>query len=319
MYAVIMKRSLGLMTLLVIAISCLGPANSQAKTESPCKRMGKSVKVGKVSVPTCTKFYPSKPAINFPSDSKTAKYGIVIVGESGSDSLGTLFDRRNKRTSFSAKLVPAGLSGKPEAAQYIFKAKLKKSRVVSLTPVLYVPTSTMVQPFVGTQFLGKVNNFSPADSINDTDLIRWKFDSLSTDGLVAGKFLNLKNSVKMSQMVEPPAPCATSLSQLEGATGWYTNLLGTDDAIYLVWYPAMHTRMDSEYVVKMNGGLGVTYMSAAPTINTLLIKKLDITLITTWTIHGNPVGTPYSFDTQGVGGFPAGFGPQTPADPCPFR
>lgn len=314
-----MRRVLGTVLIATLVLAGIGLSISEAKTSKPCQTMGKAVKLGKVSVSTCAKFYSSKPAIKMPADTKTEKYGIVIVGESGSDAIGTLFDRKNKRTNLSAKLVPASLINKPEAAQYIFKARLHKSKIVALTPILFVPKSTMVRPFVKTQFLGSAMNLSPAESISESDLIRWKFDSLTTKGEVAGKFLNLKNSVKMSQMVEPPAACATSLTELEGSTGWYTKILGTNDDIFITWFPAMHARMDSEFVVKMDGGLGVTYMSSAPTINSLLANKLDITAIDTFSIHGNPVGTPASFVGEGLGGYQAGFSAQTPADPCPFR
>ncbi|MBU6347825.1 MAG: hypothetical protein KGQ38_04355 [Actinomycetales bacterium] len=289
--------------------------NAQAKSVAkPCSKMANSVKVGNTTVPTCAKFYSSKPAIKSPADSKNEKYGVVVVGESGSDSVGALYDRSKKQTSFPAKLVPLPLRGKPEAVQYLFRAKLVKSKIVKLTPVLYVPKLTMLQPFENTQFLGQVNNLTPAEGINESEFIRWHFNNSDNQNRVVGRFMNLNDSVRMSQMVEPPAPCATSLATLQGSGDWYTKILGKSDEIYLQWFPAMHTRMDSEFVVQMSDG--ASYMSGAPTINALLKQKMDISKISSFTIHGNPMGTPYQF-TTGLGmGYSPGFSVQTSAPSC---
>jgi len=290
-----------------------------AKQPTPCQQMSSPIRLGKFSVPVCSKFYSNKVAIKLPADSKTVKFGIAVSRGLVGGNSGSFVDRKNHETYFASNLAPKSLENRPVASQYLFKADFNKSKIAKLTPVLFVPKSTMIAPFINTQFLGQVNNLSPKPGINDSDLIRWEFDSATSDQKVTGKFLNLLNSIRMSQMIEPPSPCATALNQLEGATGWYTDVLGSNDTILLEWFPAMHTRMDSEFVVEMNGGSGVTYMSSAPTINKLLASTLDITTQTSWTIHGNPVGTPYSFTSPFGGGYSAGFNPQTPAYACYFR
>jgi len=280
----------------------------------PCAKMGATIKVAEIVIPTCKVFYATKSAIRYPADSSAVKYGVAVVGESGSNSSATFFDRKNRQVLFQSSLVPKALSNKKEAVQYIFQATFRKQKIVALKPILFVPTSTMLKPFVNSQFLGQVNNLTPAVGISDSDWIRWNFDRVDAQGKLQGTFVNLKNSVRESQMMEPPAPCAPALLSLEGDTKWYSNIFGTTDGISMYWDPGMHSRMNSEYVVSM--GSGITYMSGAPSINTLLNKTVNIGKVAQWSIHGNPMGTPYMFN-KGLGlGFTPGFSAQTPVTNC---
>lgn len=290
----------------------IGPAS--ASSVKPCLLLGTDTKVEKVSVQTCKKFYSSGSAIKFPVDSKTVKYGVVVSGESGSSLKATFFDRNNKQTIFAQSLIPKTLVDKKQAVQYIFQAKLRSQKIVSIKPVLFVPTKTMLLPFVNSQFIGQVNNLTPVDGINETDWIRWNFNQVDSNGKLQGKFVNLKSAVRVSQMMEPPAPCEPALIALEGESQWYSKILGNDENIFMYWDPGMHTRMNSEYVVSMGGG--ITYMSTAPSVNVLMKTKIKIQNVDSWTIHGNPMGTPYLFDA-GLGfGFATGFSAQTPVISC---
>jgi len=287
---------------------------SSASPVKSCLSMGNKIKVERVSVPTCKQFYASGSAIKFPVDSKTAKYGVVVAGETGSSLKATFFDRNNKQTNIAQSLIPKTLVDKKQAVQYIFQATLRKQKIVSVKPVLFVPTGTMLKPFVNSQFLGQINNLTPAVGINDSDWIRWNFNQVDVHGKLQGAFVNLKTSVRTSQMTEPPATCASALLSLEGDTKWYSNVFGTTDDISMYWDPGMHSRMNSEYVVLV--GSGITYMSGAPSINTLLNKTVNIGKVAQWSIHGNPMGTPYMFD-KGLGaGFTPGFSKQTPVIAC---
>lgn len=280
----------------------------------PCAKMGATIKVAEIVIPTCKVFYATKSAIRYPADSLTGKYGVVVVADTESHKSAIFFDRKNRQIPFQSSLVPKALYDKKEAVQYIFQATLRKQKIVALKPILFVPTSTMLKPFVNTQFLGQINNLTPAGGISDSDWIRWNFNQVDVHGKLQGTFVNLKKSVRKSQMVEPPAPCAPALLSLEGDTKWYSNIFGTIDDIAMHWDPGMHSRMNSEYVLSM--GSGITYMSSAPSINTLLNKTINIGKVSQWSIHGNPMGTPYLFD-KGIGlGFKPGFSAQTPVTNC---
>jgi hypothetical protein len=124
-------------------------------------------------------------------------------------------------------------------------------------------------------------------------------------GKLGGDFTNLNKSVKTGMMFEPPSPCAYSL--MAPANGdWFTKVLGRSSAIHLEWNPAMHAAGDSELVMFM--GSGVSYMSPGPHVYDLLKTNLDAWTYREFTIHGNPVGTPYQF--QGM------FGPNQPGPLC---
>ena len=298
--------------LAVLAGSIVNPV-AAAPTKA-CSLVGISIKIAKVSVPTCNEFYSRGSAIKFPADTAAFKYGVVASAGSSASSNATFFDRNNKQILFAQSLLPKPLANKKEAVQYIFRATFNKKKITSIQPVLFVPASTMLKPFIGTQFLGAVHNLIPADGINNDDWIRWNFNQLDSHDTLQGTFVNLNNSVRVSQLLEPPAPCAFALLSLESDTEWYSRIVGTTDAISMYWDPAMHSRMNSEFVVAM--GTGITYMATAPTINVLLKSTMNIQSVTTWTIHGNPMGTPYMFD-KGMGlGFVPGFSQQTPVVGC---
>jgi hypothetical protein len=307
------NRKLILFVALAMSVS-FGASIPATAASKPCLAMGASVKIGYVSVPTCAKFYTTKSAIRLPSDNANVKFGVIVTGQSGSSAMAALMDRKNKSTSLSGKLVPSVLVGKKEAVQYIFQATIKHGHVTKLTPVLFVPTTTMLKPFFNTQFIGTVNNLIPADGINASEWIRWNFNQLNSDQRLSGQFVNLNQAVRASQMMEPPAPCEPALLSLDSKDGWYSSILGTSSAIAMYWDPAMHTRMDSEYVVVMSSQ--ITYMTSAPSINTLLSSTVHIASAKSWSIHGNPMGTPANFDA-GLGmGFTSGFSAQTPVVNC---
>ena len=298
---------------LSLALSLSSVTSSDAVT-APCKFMGLRIKLDNFSVPSCANFYTHSSAIHLPADSPTAIYGVVVCNMAQSDLSATFYDRKNQTRKLPKGFVPKSIRGVKSAAQYVFKASLRSGKIIGLHPVLYIPTSTMVKPFSNSQYIGSVNNFAPVEGINTSDWVRWDFSTVDSSKKLAGTFVNLNKSVRASQMMEPPAPCEPALSVLEESTGWYTKIFGTNDAISLYWDPGMHTQMDSEYVVAMNSG--ITYMTGAPSINTLLAKTVRISAVTSWSIHGNPVGTPYNFE-PGLGlGFVTGFSAKTPLVSC---
>jgi len=299
---------------LIFILAGLVTNPSSATATKPCAKMGAEKKVAGISVPACKVFYATKSAIRYPADSPRVKYGVVVAGESGPNTSAIFYDRKNEQMLFQSSLVPSALYNKKEAVQYIFQATLRKNKIVALKPVLFVPTRTMLKPFENSQFLGQINNLTPAAGINDSDWIRWNFNKIDVSSKLPGTFVNLKDSVRESQMREPPAPCAPALLSLEGDTKWYSNIFGSTDSISMYWDPGMHSRMNSEYVVSMSSG--ITYMSSAPSINMLLKKKVNIGAVAQWSIHGNPMETPYMFAKGSGLGYTPGFSTQTPVTGC---
>jgi len=313
----IMRVGKLLVATLIAILAGLVTSPISASAAKPCAKMSAETKVAGISVPTCKVFYATKSAIRYPADSPRVKYGVVVAGESGSIKSATFYDRTNEQMLFQSSLVPSAMINKKEAVQYIFQATLRKKKIVALKPVLFVPTRTMLKPFENSQFLGQINNLTPAAGINDSDWIRWNFNTIDVSSKLQGTFVNLKNSVRESQMREPPAPCAPALLSLEGDTKWYSNILGSSESISMYWDPGMHSRMNSEYVVSMSSG--ITYMSSAASINMLLKKTVNIGSVSQWSIHGNPMETPYMF-TKGSGlGYTPGFSTQTPVIGCPIN
>ena len=268
---------------------------SQARTVAapkPCLTMGKPILVAGKAVATCTAFYKTGSAIHIERDTKTTRYGLAIVSLSQPPTA-TLTNRSGVQTPLAVKFVPAVLHGKKELSQYLFRATLRNGKIMSAKPVLYVPVGTMVKPFGSTQFIGTVNNLKPDDGIDSSAWMRWNFSKLNAQQKMQGRFVNLNSAVRINPILEPPAPCQAPLNNGPALTAWYSQVLGTAESLSLYWDPGMHMPMDSELVVVM--GSGLSYMTSTPSINVLMRKNLDIAREYSFTIHGNPMGTPYQF------------------------
>ena len=272
----------------------------------PCASMGKTVALAGKPVDSCATFYRTGSAIHIEKDSTTVRYGVVLVTLTQPPQTATLINRDGVSVPLPINLVPMSLHADKTAAQYIFRAGVRKSKIVSLKPVLFVPTSTMVKPFGNTQFIGTVNNLQPSDGIDASAWVRWNFLKLNKKQELQGKFVNLNSAVRSSPIMEPPAPCQAPLNNGDVSTSWYSRILGTSDGLSMSWNPAMHTPLDSELVIAM--GSGITYMTSTPSINVLMKSNMDTGRPYSFTIHGNPMGTPYQF----TGSFSA----QTPVRPC---
>ena len=300
--------------LIPFALSCavsgiVNSAQVQAapQTPKPCAVLAKGFKVGKATVQVCVKFHESTSAIKLPKDSATRKYGLLVNNYFGSSDKpsATYIDRRGKELSVSINLVPKQIRDKKSQVQFIYELQLRKGKISSAKPVLFVPIGTMVRPFTNKQFVGNVMNMNPPDGVDATAWMRWDFDKVVGTKL-NGVFTNLNEQIRRSPIIEPPAPCENAINDSSQLIEWYGPILGTKSNISITWDPGMHTRMDSELVISMS--TGITYMTSTPPINVLMTKIVDTRREYSWFIHGNPVGTPYNF----VGTF----GAKTPIRHC---
>jgi hypothetical protein len=194
-------------------------------------------------------------------------------------------------------------------SQFLFRVNFRQGKVDSLKPFLYVPASTMVKPFGKMQFIGSVKNLMPTDGIAASAWMRWNFSKLDAQQKMQGTFANLNSALRSGPLLKPLAPCQAPLNNGVVQTAWYSRTLGTTDKLSLYWDPAMHRPMDSELVVLM--GSGVSYMTSTPSINALMKNKFDTGREYSFSIHGNPMGTPSQFT-----GF---FSTQTPIRSCKFQ
>ena len=303
-------------------------ASPAAAAVQPCAAMGSPVYVGKVRVPTCTAFAKGSTAVRLPADSTNIVYGMVhegfggVMGARHASAVGLgrtesaqslhrgqahvanaptaaayLTTRGGKQMLGQASLVPAALRGKPTLMQFLFKATLKNGKLTTLTPILFVPLSTMVKPFIGLQFAGNLANLNATEGIPESAVFRWNFGTSIKNGSLSGTFPSLNSTVLAWVMREPPRDiCAEALRSNDAATAWYSPVLGTNGVIRISWNPAMHAPGDSELVVFMDGG--ASYMTSAPRLHELLRTNINPWQERTFTIHGNPMGTPYAFTGQ---------------------
>ena len=171
-------------------------------------------------------------------------------------------------------------------------------------PALFVPLTAPPNAYRNKVFIGEVTNLLPATGVPPTDFVRMDFSAAFTDkSALKGTFTNLTQSVRRSQMIEPPAPCQAALTGLDTARNdWYSAIFGSNKAITLVWDPAMHAPQDSELVNYVGGGIG--YMTHSPTLLELMKGHIDVTAAKQFMIHGNPMGTPASFSGSFQNQFP---------------
>ena len=299
-----------------------------AAAVQPCAAMGSPVYVGKVRVPVCTAFAKGSTAVRLPADTANSVYGMVsegfggimgarragAVGQNGTrfaqsgqraraqtgnapTAAAYLTTRSGKQVLGQASLVPTALRGKQTLMQFLFKATLKNGKLATLTPILFVPLSTMVKPFIGLQFAGSLANLNATEGVPESAVFRWNFGTSINNGSLSGTFPSLNSTVLAWAMREPPRDiCAEALRSNDAATAWYSPVLGISGLIRISWNPAMHAPGDSELVVFMDGG--ASYMTSAPRLHELLRTNINPWQERTFTIHGNPMGTPYAFTGQ---------------------
>ena len=307
---IVVKVVLAALTLAVVNVPFVETSLASAKVNvKPCLLLGQAIDVAGNPVDSCATFYRTGSAIHIEKDNKAASYGLLLVSLTAPPQTATLTNRDGVSIPVPIELVPESLRTEKTLSQYLFRAGLRKGKVVSLKPFLYVPTSTMVKPFANTQFIGTVNNLMPSDGINASAWMRWNFSKVNVEEKLQGRFVNLNSAVRSSPTLKPPAPCKAPLNNGAVPTAWYSPVLGTAEGLSLYWDPAMHMPMDSELVVVM--GSGVSYMTSTPSLNVLLKTNLDTRRKFTFSIHGNPMGTPYQFT-----GF---FTVQKPARSCTFK
>jgi hypothetical protein len=304
----VVKVVLAALTLAIVNVPFVETSLASAKIK-PCLSMGQAIDVAGKSVDSCATFYPTGSAIHIEKDSQAASYGLMLVSLTAPPQTATLTNRDGVSIPVPIELVPESLRTDKTLSQYLFRAGLRKGKVVSLKPVLFVPTSTMVKPFANTQFIGTVNNLMPSDGIGLSAWMRWNFSKVNSEERLQGRFVNLNSAVRSSPTLKPPALCKAPLNNGVVPTAWYSPILGITDGLTLYWDPAMHMPMDSELVVVM--GSGVSYMTSTPSINVLMKTKLDTRRAYSFSIHGNPMGTPSQFT-----GF---FSAQKPVRSCTFK
>jgi len=271
--------------------------------------MGKAVTIAGKPVDTCASFYLKDSAIHVESDSAAASYGVLIVSLTEPPQTAVMLTRDGTSIPVPIDLVPVALRTDKTLAQYLFRAGFRNGKVDSLKPFLYVPASTMVKPFGKMQFTGAVKNMTPTDGIAPSAWMRWNFSKLDAEQKMQGTFANLNSAIRSGPLLKPVAPCQAPLNHGVVPTAWYSRTLGTTQGLSLYWEPAMHRPLDSELVVVM--GSGVSYMTSTPSINVLIKNKFDTGREYTFSIHGNPMGTPYQF--TGL------FAAQTPVRSCKFQ
>lgn len=299
-------------SLFAVILSTTQIAHAQAsprgmKPLKPCAFMGTAIKVNSFKVPVCIAFHTRGSAIKLPKDSATRKYGLLVSNYLGSSDKpsATFITRLNKNVQTSIGLVPKKLLDTKAQVQYIYEIRIRNAKIISAKPIVYVPIATMLRPYTNKQFIGEVNNFNPPEGISASAWIRWDFANVAQSKL-SGTFTNLNHAVRRTPILEPPAPCENAINDTSQLIEWYSPILGTKDSISMTWDPGMHTRLDSELVISMS--TGVTYMTSTPALNELMTKTLDMQRQYAWTIHGNPLGTPYNFTGT--------FAMKTPVRPC---
>ena len=279
---------------LVLAALATTPGAAVATAVKPCKEMGPLVTINRLAVPSCKTLYSSGAAIRLPKDSRTVKYGVLDTLTTA-----TFIDRAGQRLTVTTKLTPKeptiGAGGMKSYSQVVYQASLRNDKITKVTPALFVSTKTVLRPYLNQSFIGELTNLLPDADVPATDFVRMDFGaSFTSEGALSGSFTNLVNSVRRSQLLEPPAPCEPALLGVDSARdAWYAKIFGTSPAVTLAWDPAMHGPQDSELVIYVGGG--ISYMTHSPTLLELMKGNLGIRAQKQFTIHGNPMGTPASF------------------------
>jgi hypothetical protein len=233
---------------------------------------------GPVGVPSCATFYPTGRAIHLPSDTATTKYGTLF------DSFG-FTDRHGHHYDSS---VTEGWSNSL-ASQVLVRATIDGSGSVSaVTPVLYVMPAAVLKLFTGRSFIGLITNMNPPAGVKHFPWFEMDFYQTISNNHLWGVFQNYRKGVQWQHMRRCRVPIMHTVAEHH----WYEHIVGPTNKVYLSWSPAMHAT-DSELVLHFSSG--VSYMRGLRPTASLLLGRLDNQGMFRFTIHGNPMNTPYLF------------------------
>lgn len=239
--------------------------------------------VGTFTLPTCATFYDRGAAIHLPNDSSTTKYGVLFDTIGFQDRFGTTYGSD----------VTLGLAPNVAGA-IIVKATLTNNRVSAAEPVLEILPAAVLKRYTGKAFIGLVKNMNPARNVKPYPWFQIDFFQRIRNGRVYGEFLNYRVGIRWNHMKH----CRYAVMRTAAEHRWYRPIVGPTNKVALGWNPAMHAS-DSELTLTFSSG--VSYMRSLPPTASLLRRNLKSPGLYEFTIHGNPVGTPYQFSGQWLG------------------
>ena len=242
-----------------------------------------STSQGDYTLPTCATFYDRGSAIHLPSDTATTKYGVLFDTAGFIDRHGSTYP-----SDVTLGLTPA------VAGTLIVKVTVSSGRVSAAEPVLEVIPAAILKRYTGKAFIGLVKNLNPPAGVKPYPWFQIDFFQKIRNGHVFGQFLNYRNGIRWNHMKY----CRHAVMRTAAEHRWYRPIIGPTNAVRLGWSPAMHAT-DSELTITFSSG--VTYMRPLPQLASLLRRNLTSPGLYEFSIHGNPVGTPYQFSGQWLG------------------
>ncbi|MFM9048809.1 MAG: hypothetical protein ACKOMX_02030, partial [Actinomycetota bacterium] len=217
----------------------------------------------RAQVPTCRQFHASGAAVRFPADTAEATYGLwdgtALLTRSGT--------------------IPIAGDGWEQLASVTglyLMASVKEGLAVDPTPALLVRPSAVLDPLVGRQARVMVRWLAPPEGATDARAIL-RFPTRSTAEIATYR-----------QGLRVGATCVAALAKTPAARQLYAPFFA-DGTLALLWYPAMHTALDSEIVIDSPNG--PSWMTRGPELIDLLRDPWKPTRVA-FSIHANPMGTP---------------------------
>ncbi|MFM7598838.1 MAG: bifunctional metallophosphatase/5'-nucleotidase [Actinomycetota bacterium] len=243
-----------------------GRSRPKAST-APCTATGTTTIAG-TAVPTCREFYASGAAVRLPADTAAATYGVW-------DGSGLL--------TRDGSTIPTAGDGWTELADvrglYI-TASIDNGTAIDPAPALLVRSSAVLTPLVGTQATVAVQWMSPPDGIADAKAVL-RFPSRSTATVATYR-----------QGLTVSGRCIPALARGAAAREAYAPYFAKG-SLELLWFPSMHTDLDSEIVI--DSPSGPSWMTPGPALIDLLASTWKPTKVN-FRIHANPIGTPANID-----------------------
>lgn len=242
-----------------------------------------STSQGDVTLPTCATFYDRGSAIHLPADTATTKYGVLFDTVGFTDRYAT-----NYPSDVTLGLTPQ------VAGAIIVKATITSGRVSAAEPVLEILPAAVLKRYTGKAFIGLVKNLNPPSNVKHYPWFQMDFYQRIRNGRVFGEFLNYRVGIRWNHMKH----CRYAVMRSAAEHRWYRPIVGPTNKVTLGWNPAMHGS-DSELTLTFSSG--VSYMRGLPPTASLLRRNLKSPGLYEFSIHGNPVGTPYQFSGQWLG------------------
>jgi len=241
-------------------------APTAADTARACAAMGTTTVLG-TTVATCREFHATGAGVRLPADSPRATYGLW-------DGSGLLTRSGAVPTSGAGWGDLSGVRG------LYLAATLQDGVAVDPRPALLVRSSAVLSPLVGQQARAEVSWMSPPDGIaNAPALIRFPSRTTAT-------VATYRHGLRVGSQ------CIPALAASGSARAAYKPFFGGGD-LKLLWFPAMHSELDSEIVI--DSMAGPSWMTPGPALIDLLSSTWEPTRVD-FRIHANPIGTPANID-----------------------